>query len=465
MSIRYTTKVMVKTIKKKQIEKKNSRKEYRMSIRYTKRVTMKIIKKKQIENKRIAVIGAGAAGMMAAGRAAELGADIFVFEKNAFAGKKLAITGKGRCNITNTAGFDDLIANIPGNNRFLYSSLKSFGNNEVIDFFKSLGVDVVRERGGRVFPLSGKAFDIVDALKNYCRQGGVNFLYNSPVDRLVIENVKDGIPQVKGLVTESGYKQLFDKVLISTGGKSYPGTGSTGDGYRMAMAVGHGLVEPKPSLVPLVVEEKWVSFLEGLSLRNIKVDFFSPTGKKINEEFGEMLFTDVGVSGPVILSGSRHLAEFGYKGCTLSVDLKPALSHEMLYNRVMRDFEKYSRKQYGNSLDDLLPGSLIDIVVMLSGIEREKPANQITRAERKILVDVLKGIKLTITKTRGFEEAIITAGGIPVTEINPKTMESRIVRNLYFAGEIIDVDGYTGGYNLTIAFSTGFAAGSAMAVP
>ena len=403
----------------------------------------------------IGIVGAGAAGLMAAYRAASLGKAVRIFEKNKRAGKKLLITGKGRCNITNNCPMDELLANIPGNGRFLYSTLYQFNNYDIMDFFESQGVPVKTERGNRVFPLSDKSFDVADALLRSCRREGVWFSYDSPVREIMAEG-----GQVTGVRLQNNEVYELGSVILATGGLSYSMTGSTGDGYRMAEGFGHRIIDPRPSLVPLETVEGWVSELQGLALRNVGLTVFNGSGNKVYEEQGEMLFTHFGVSGPMILSASRHILDWGYKGSALSIDLKPALNEETLDLRLQRDFAKYSRKQFGNSLADLLPKSLIPVFVRLSGLPPEKPVHQITRSERQSLVQLLKGIKLTVSKARPIEEAIVTAGGVSVKEINPSTMESKIVKGLYFAGEMIDVDAYTGGFNLTIAFSTGYTAGS-----
>lgn len=404
--------------------------------------------------KRVVVIGAGPAGMMAAGKAAERGIDTILVEKNDRVGKKILISGKGRCNITNNTDIEGLIENIPGNGSFLYSAFYTFSNMDLIAFFNKRGLMTKVERGGRVFPVSDKSKDVVDVLFSYVSGNGAKVLLKSPV-----QEIKAAGGRIKSVILRNGDEIKCDSVILATGGASYPGTGSTGDGYDMARKLGHTIVELKPSLVPLVVEEPWVKELQGLSLKNVAVAFINKSGKKVYDDFGEMLFTHFGVSGPVILSGSRHIMEYGFKNVKLSIDLKPALNEKKLDERIRRDFEKYSRKQYKNSLDDLLPHKMIPVVVKLSGIEPEKPVNQITREERKKLVHIFKNFELTITGSRPIKEAIVTAGGVSTDEINPSTMESKIVKGLFFAGEIIDVDGYTGGFNLTIAFSTGYLAG------
>jgi len=405
--------------------------------------------------KRIGIIGAGAAGLFAAGRAASLGNHVMVFEKNKRAGKKLLITGKGRCNITNNCSLEELIKNIPGNGRFLYSAFNKFNNHDIMDFFESVNVPVKTERGNRVFPVSDKSLDVVNSLVDYARSQGAKFLYEAPVKEIVCEGNR-----VKGILLQNNDYYEFDSVILATGGVSYPMTGSTGDGYKMAEQLGHTVIDLKPSLVPLEVSEGWAARLQGLTLKNVLLTAFDNKNNKVYYEQGEMLFTHFGVSGPMILSASRHVMDCGFAGSYLLIDLKPALDEETLDQRLQRDFAKYSRKHFGNSLSDLLPKSLIPVFVELSGISPDKPVHQITKSERKDLVKLLKGLKLTVTKPRPISEAIVTAGGISTKEINPSTMESKLVKGLFFAGEIIDVDAYTGGFNLTIAFSTGYVAGS-----
>jgi predicted Rossmann fold flavoprotein len=404
---------------------------------------------------RVGIVGAGAAGLMAAGRAASLGKNVLVFEKNNRAGKKLLITGKGRCNITNQCPLEDLLANIPGNGRFLYSTLNRFDNYDIMDFFQANGVPVKVERGNRVFPESDKSFDVAEALLRYAQKQGARFYYHSPVKEILTQE-----GHVTGLKLENNDVYPLDSVILATGGLSYPMTGSTGDGYRMAQSLGHTLIEPKPSLVPLETKEHWVKEVQGLTLKNVGLTVYDAAGRKVYHEQGEMLFTHFGVSGPMILSASRHILDSGYTDAVLLIDLKPALDEETLDLRLQRDFAKYSRKQFANSLDELLPKSLIPVFVRLSGLSPEKPVHQITKKERRDLVKLFKGIKLTVLKARPIDEAIVTAGGISTKEINPSTMESKLVKGLYFAGEMIDVDAYTGGFNLTIAFSTGYTAGS-----
>lgn len=391
---------------------------------------------------------------MAAGKAAERGLDVLLLEKNERIGKKLLISGKGRCNITNNTDIEGLINNIPGNGNFLYSSFYTFSNADLIELLHEEGLETKVERGGRVFPVSDSARDVVLILQRYVEKKGVKIRLNSAVEKI---DEKNG--SITGVKLRDGSFLDCDSVIIATGGASYPGTGSTGDGYNMAKKLGHTIKELKPSLVPLLVSEAWNSNLQGLSLKNISITITDKKGKKIYTDFGEMLFTHFGVSGPVILSSSRHILNYGYKDVKLVIDLKPGLSEEMLDARLQRDFEKFSRKQFKNSLDDLLPQKMIPVVIILSQISEDKPVNQITKTERRVLVNLLKAFTLEITGSRPISEAIVTAGGVCTDEINPSTMESKLIKGLYFAGEVIDVDAYTGGFNLTIAFSTGCLAG------
>ncbi len=405
--------------------------------------------------KRVFVIGGGPAGIMAAGKAAELGNDVILFEKNNKIGKKILISGKGRCNITNNTDIEGLIKNTPGNGSFLYSSFYTFSNQDLISILNELGLETKVERGERVFPVSDNSKDVVDALWKFLKLKGVRVQLNCAVDNIVTEDGK-----VTGIVTRDGQKLECDSVVVATGGVSYPGTGSTGDGFKMAKALGHRVIDLKPSLVPLLTKEKWVKDLQGLSLKNVEITLKNLKGKKIYNDFGEMLFTHFGVSGPIILSASRHILDYGFNDVVLSIDLKPALSEEKLYDRLTRDFEKYSRKQFKNALDDLLPSKMIPVIVDLSSISPEKFVNQINREEKRSLVKLLKNLELNICGARPISEAIVTAGGVSTLEINPSTMESKLIKGLFFAGEVIDVDAYTGGFNLTIAFSTGYLAGA-----
>ena len=404
----------------------------------------------------VIVVGAGPAGMMAAIKAAENGAAVLVLEKMKQPGKKMLITGKGRCNITNTAEIPELIKNIPGNGKFLNSCIRAFDNADVQYFFNELDVPTKVERGGRVFPVSDRAADAVNAMVVRLHELGVKLRVESRVSDIIVEN-----DRAVGVKTDSGKIFSGDVVILATGGASYPGTGSTGDGYVMAKAIGHEVTPLLPSLVPLELEEEWVSELQGLSLRNVRVALMADE-KKVTDIFGEMLFTHYGASGPVVLSLSRDVARLLAEGrfVELMIDLKPALSFEQLDNRIVRDLEKYQRKEMKNAMKDLLPGRLIMPVLDGAYIAPDRMANSVTRAERHRLVNVLKGLVVTVTKTRPISEAIVTAGGVSVKEINPKTMESRLIKKLYFAGEVVDVDAFTGGYNLQAAFSMGAAAGN-----
>ncbi|MGE5389873.1 MAG: NAD(P)/FAD-dependent oxidoreductase [Deltaproteobacteria bacterium] len=406
--------------------------------------------------KRVVIIGAGPAGMMAAAVAAQEGAAVTLVEKMDRPGRKLAITGKGRCNITAAVERDQLIKGYPGNGRFLYSAFNELSNYDLIDLFNSEGLETKVERGNRVFPVSDDAFQVVDVLYKRVRRLGVKILTGTTVKGL---NIAQGA--VTGLVTvQCGLPA--EAVIICTGGMSYPGTGSTGDGYAWAAEAGHTIIDPRPGLVPLTVSESWVGDLQGLSLKNVKASAFTEDGKKINEDFGEMLFTHFGLSGPIILSMSHDIGRELHKNgkpVKVKIDLKPALSEEKLDSRLLSDLEKYSRKIFKNALGDLLPQKMIAVIIGLSGIDPEKECHQITRAERLGLGKLLKNFTLTVNGTRPIAEAIVTAGGVATREINPKTMESRLVKGLFFAGEVLDVDGYTGGYNLQAAFSTGYVAG------
>ena len=407
--------------------------------------------------KQIVVVGAGPAGMMAAIKAAENGAEVTILEKMKKPGRKMMITGKGRCNITNAADVPEIIRNIHGNGRFLNSSMRAFDNQDVIYFFESLGVPTKVERGNRVFPVSDKAQDVVDAMVERLHELGVTIETDTAVKDILTQEGK-----VAGVRTRTGAIYKAEAVILCVGGASYPGTGSAGDGYEMAKAVGHTIEDIRPSLVPLVAEDDWVKEVQGLSLRNVR-GTLRVDGDKVSEMFGEMMFTHYGVTGPIVLSMSRmasaYLAEGGHF-IEFSINLKPALSEEKLDVRIQRDFEKYQRKQLGNALVDLLPHKLIGPVLDNAFLEPDKPVHQITVEERHRLVDILQDLTLVITDTRPLAEAIVTVGGISVKEINPKTMESKLVPGLYFAGEVVDVDGYTGGYNLQAAFSMGAAAGN-----
>ena len=397
----------------------------------------------------VVVIGGGPAGMIACGRLKNRVGKVVLIEKNGFLGKKLRITGKGRCNITNIADTEDIIANIPTNGKFLYSALYNFTNYDIIALLEDMGVKTKVERGGRVFPESDSARDVAEALKKYALGKNVKLLKTRALEVLADNGHVTGVKTEKGVIKA-------DSVIIATGGKSYPLTGSTGDGYRFAQKLGHKIVTPRASLVPLVTEEKWVHELMGLSLKNVSLTLEN-RGKEIFSDFGEMLFTHFGISGPIVLTASCHIKS-GEK-ITAKIDLKPALTKEQLDKRILRDFEKFHKKQLQNSLDELLPKAIIPVIIKEAGLDGRCKVCNITRAERERLGNVIKNLTLTVTGTRPIEEAIITSGGVSVSEINPSTMESKIMGGLYFAGEVIDADAYTGGYNLQIAYSTGFLAG------
>lgn len=407
---------------------------------------------------KVAIIGGGAAGLLAGIAAAQNGAQVTIFEKMRLPGKKIMITGKGRCNITNACEIPEFIKNIPGNGRFLNSALHRFTNDDIVLLLESHGLQTKVERGGRIFPVSDKAKDVVDTLvKIFTEAGG-----KLQLDTKVIEILaKDG--QVTGVKTISGVYPA-DAVILAAGGASYPGTGSDGGGAKLAAKLGHKIVPLRPSLVPLESDYAYVDDLQGLSLRNVQ-GTLTADGEKIGSEFGEMLFTHFGVSGPIILSLSNLAAKALDEGkeVELHIDLKPALSEEKLDARIQRDFTQYSKKQLANGIKDLLPQRLIPVVCDMAYLDEEKFINQISREERHRLLAALKNFSVPITSTRPLAEAIVTAGGVSVKEINPKTMESKLIRGLHFAGEVMDVDGYTGGYNLQAAFSSGHAAGMAAA--
>jgi len=408
--------------------------------------------------KKIIVVGGGAAGIMAAIRAAECGASVILFEKMPQVGRKLGITGKGRCNLTNTADNAEIIKNIPGNGKFLFSALNNFSSSDTVNFFESLGVETKIERGGRIFPKSDDASEVIDALIRKMALLGVEIRNNSPVTEIIARNKKIVGVLVGGKIFEC------DAAILATGGASYPKTGSTGDGFRLAKRIGHTITEILPALVPLEVEED-IKSLQGLSLRNIRVKLLAD-GKKIAEQFGEMLFTHFGLSGPIILTLSRQAARLlaEKKFVEVEINLKPALTPEQLDARILRDFEKFKHKAIKNALVELLPGKLIQIVLDRAFIDENKKVDEIKQAERRRLVEILRGLPLTVTKTRPIAEAIVTSGGISVKEINPRTMESKIVKNLYIVGEVADVDGFTGGFNLQAAWSMGNLAGKFAAI-
>ena len=405
--------------------------------------------------RRVLVVGAGPAGFMAAAKAAEAGASVLLLEKMKQPGRKMMITGKGHCNITNVASVAEIVKNIPGNGSFLYSALHAFDNEAVREFFRELGVETKVERGGRVFPVSDRATDAVEALVRHLHALGVKIETETRVAEILVEE-----GHATGVRLASGAKMRADAVVLAVGGASYPGTGSSGDGYTMARMLGHTVTNVLPSLVPLVTEEDWVKEAQGLSLRNVRVTLLAD-GRRIGEEFGEMMFTHFGVTGPIVLSLSRAAAEALAAGkfVELVLDLKPALTPEVFAARVQRDFEKYRNKALKNGMRDLLPGKLIVPVLDAAYLSPEKFVHDLRREERMRISEVIKHLVLTIEKTRPLAEAIVTAGGVSTKEIDPKTMESKLVLGLYFAGEVVDVDGFTGGYNLQAAFSMGAAAG------
>ncbi|MCQ2479817.1 MAG: NAD(P)/FAD-dependent oxidoreductase [Clostridia bacterium] len=403
----------------------------------------------------VLIIGAGAAGLMAAGVASMAGKSVILLERNDRPARKVMITGKGRCNVTNNCtSLDDLIANVPVNGRFLYSAFSRFMPADTMELIEDMGVELKTERGNRVFPVSDKAADIVDALVAFATDDGAKII-KGRAKELIIEN-----GTVKGAVTYDGEKIFAEKVIIATGGKSYPATGSSGDGYILAQQAGHTIVPIKPSLVSLECHEGFCTDLMGLALKNVEIKAVDTKKNKIiYEDFGEMLFTHFGVSGPMILSASSHMREMEKGRYEIHIDLKPRLTAEQLDARILRDFSENNNKNFINSLGGLLPRKMIPVAVKLSGIRPTEKVNQITKEQRQKLVQVLKDIKVTVTDFSPVEEAIVTSGGVKTSEINPKTMESKLVSNLFFAGEVIDVDAYTGGFNLQIAFSTGHLAG------
>ena len=430
---------------------------------------------------KVVVIGGGPAGIMSAISAKKTGAEVVIIEKMNSLGKKLLITGKGRCNITSSIDISEFINNVPGNGRFLYSAFQNFSNEDIIKFMESHNVKVKEERGNRIFPVSDCSKDVLDAFYDELRKVGVKVITNSRATNILVEN--ETVKAVEFEQNNKIQKIDADKVILATGGKSYPTTGSNGDGYELAKKIGHTITEIKPSLIPVVANnnqgvesfdlgkykssQELCKEMQGLSLRNVKIGFFDEVKNKvIYDDFGELLFTHFGVSGPTVLSGSAHIIR--YKNIdellkqgkiTLVIDLKPALDKEKLDDRILRDFDKEKNRCFKNSLDDLLPQKMITPIIELSGINPDKKVNEISKVERHKLVDLLKSFKVTISGFRPVEEAIVTAGGVNIKEINPKTMESKLVKGLFFAGEIIDVDAYTGGFNLQIAYSTGYTAG------
>lgn len=397
------------------------------------------------------IIGAGPAGMMAAIAASDLGKSVLIIEKNKMAGRKLRITGKGRCNVTNDADADTLMRNINENGRFLFSALNAFDSADTMSFFEGIDVPLKTERGGRVFPKSDKATDVAEAMYKKVMDGGCDFICGE-VSVVLTEN-----GCISGVRLKSGKEFSSTGVIIATGGLSYPLTGSTGDGYRMAKALGHTVTAPRAALVPVETKETWPAKLQGLSLKNVKLTLRSEN-KTLFCDQGEMLFTHFGISGPLCLSASCHIKDLS-KNYTIEIDLKPALDEKTLDARLLKDFAKYINRDFINALDDLLPAKMIPVFANLTGLDARKKVNEITRQERSTICTLLKHLRISVKALRPIDEAIITAGGINVKEINPSTMESKLVPGLYFAGEVIDVSAYTGGYNLQIAFSTGYLAG------
>ena len=404
----------------------------------------------------VIVIGGGPAGILAAGAAGARGRKTLLIEKNEKLGKKLFITGKGRCNVTNAADMDEFMSNIPKNSKFLYSAFRALSNNDLIAILNDMGLKTKVERGGRVFPESDKSSDVLKALQKYLDKNNVDVMLNSSVREIeTLDNI------INKVILMDGKDIICESVILCTGGLSYPQTGSTGDGLEFAKAVGHTVTDLFPSLIPLVVKEDYIKELQGLSLKNVSIKVLADN-KSIYDDFGEMLFTHYGLSGPIVLSASFYISDYLKKKreIKLAIDLKPALSEEDLDKRVLKDFNEKLNKQFKNSLDALLPQKLIPVIIKQSKIDENKEVNQISKEERKHLVSLLKHFEFTITGTRPIAEAIVTSGGVSLKEINPKTMESKLIKGLYFAGEVMDLDAFTGGYNLQIAFSTGYAAGN-----
>lgn len=403
--------------------------------------------------KKVIVIGAGPAGMMAAITAAKNN-KVILLDGNEKVGKKLFITGKGRCNVTNSKDISEFFDFIPGNPHFLYSALYSYTNEDTISFFESQGIKLKNERGGRVFPASDKSSDIIKGLMKEINKNNIELKLNS-----LVTNIKFSNNKIEAVEVNNQYYINADHFIIATGGVSYPSTGSRGDGLRFSKSLGHNIIKVKPSLVPIELKNTWIKFLTGLTLKNIEIYLFNDSLKKpIYKNQGEMLFTSYGLSGPIILKASRYIEND--KNYSLFIDLKPALTHDELDKRVQKDFKKYINKDFKNSLDELLPQKLIPIIISLSNIEENKKVNEITKEERKNLVNLMKGLKVSIKGLRPIEEAIVTSGGVDTLEIDPSTMKSKLIDNLSFAGEVIDVDAFTGGYNVQIALSTGYLAGS-----
>lgn len=406
---------------------------------------------------KVVVIGGGPAGMFAAIAAAENGHDVLLLEQNEKLGKKLYITGKGRCNITNACDTEELFSNITKNAKFLYSAFYAYDNFRVMQFFEDHGLPLKTERGNRIFPVSDHSSDVIATLQKVLKEKGVKICLHTKVAKILTNEKK-----VCGVSLENGEKLTLDALIIATGGFSYQSTGATGDGYRFAEELGHNIVELVPALVPFCTKEDYVKELQGLSLKNVSVSIYRKN-KKVYEDFGEMLFTHFGVSGPLILSASSKVpGNFGKEEISMEIDLKPALTEEQLDKRILRDFEESQNKQFKNSIPKLLPSKMIPVVIRLSEISPEKKVNEITKEERAKLVAIIKHFPVTITGLRDFNEAIITRGGVSVKDVNPSTMESKKIKDLYFAGEVMDLDAVTGGFNLQIAWSTGYLAGSSI---
>ena len=403
----------------------------------------------------VIVVGGGASGLLAAGVAARRGYRVTVVERNPRIARKVMITGKGRCNVTNACSVQDCVANTPGNGKFLYSAFSAFTPQDTMIFFEEQGVPLKTERGNRVYPVSNKAVDIVDALVSFARAQGCRFKTGRVTRLLLEDNVCCDVE------LETGETLQAYAVIVCTGGCSYPGTGSTGDGYELAQQAGHTVIPPRPSLVALNTVEDWCAELQGLSLKNCALTVYdTQTGKTVYTDFGEMLFTHFGVSGPIVLSASVHLHDAVEGRYTLSLDMKPALTPEQLDARLVREFDESHNACLGNLLSALMPRSMVPVILRLSGIAGETKCHSVSRTQRGRIVALLKNISLTVSGLRPFEEAVVTAGGVSTREINAKTMESKLVSGLYFAGEVLDIDAYTGGFNLQIAFSTGYAAGN-----
>ena len=412
--------------------------------------------------KKIIIIGGGAAGMMAAVAAAQNGCHVDLFEKNEKLGKKIYITGKGRCNVTNASDMETMLNQVVTNRKFLYSAFYRFTNEDMMKLLEQCGCPLKVERGNRVFPVSDKSSDVISALQGELKRLHVSIHLRKEVQQLLTSSDSESENVCSGIQLADGKKYYADAVIVATGGISYPSTGSTGDGYRFAKAVGHRITEQRPALVPLTVQEAWVKELQGLSLRNVEVTIFSGK-KKLYQEFGEMLFTHFGVSGPAVLSASSIVGKkLEKQPLTMQIDLKPALSEEQLDARILRDFNAAKNKQFKNALGGLYPAKLIPVIIRLTEISPDKPVNEILRPERQKIISITKKLSLTLTGVRDYNEAIITQGGINIKEINPTTMESKLVSGLYFVGEVLDLDALTGGYNLQIAWSTGYAAGNSI---